>query len=165
MNDESYKLLLKKAGALLARRAYSRGELRDRLVRRAEGFPVEPVLDRLLQLNLLNDTDYAYNFALRRIQQDGWSCDKVQQSLVRRQVANAIIEQVLEKISGEIGDESSLDNYLQEYRKRHGIPVDLKSLRRMFLHLLRRGFDEERILSVLKRMVPAALWHRFETGD
>ena len=63
MDNERHKLLMKKAGALLARRAYTRGELRDRLVKTSGETPVESILDRLEQLNLLNDAAYAYNLA------------------------------------------------------------------------------------------------------
>jgi SOS response regulatory protein OraA/RecX len=160
-----HQLLLKKAGDLLARRAYSRGELRDQLAKVAGAMPVEPVLDRLTQLNLLNDEDYAYNFALRRITQDHWGPEKVRRSLHRRQIAQATVERVLERMGSELGNEPVLENYLQEYWKKRGHPADLKGLRRLFLHLRSRGFEEESILIVLRRMVPPALWQRFETGE
>jgi regulatory protein len=160
-----YQLLLKKAIDLMARRAYSCGELRDRLAKMAGEMSVEPVLDRLTQLNLLNDEDYAYNFALRRITQDRWGPEKVRRSLLRRQVAQATVDRVLEQIGSELGNEPALGNYLQEYCKKRGHPADLKSLRRLLLHLRSRGFDEESILSALRRVVPPALWRRFETGE
>jgi len=160
-----HQLLFKKAGVLLARRAYSRGELRDQLAKMAGEMPVEPVLDRLTQLNLLNDEDYAYNFALRRITQDRWGPEKVRRSLLRRQVAQATVERFLEQIGSELGNEPVLESYLQEYCKKRVHPADLKSLRRLFLHLRSRGFDEESILSMLRRAVPPALWQQFETGE
>ncbi len=165
MDSERHKLLLQRAGDLLARRAYSRGELRGKLAKIAGEMSLNSVLDRLEQLNLLNDYDYAYNFALRRIKQDGWSTDKVLQALIRREVAQSVIDRVLERIRAEIGDESPLKVYVQEYCRKRGFPTDVKNLRSLFLHLRRRGFDEEDILRVLRGTVPPALWQRFETGE
>jgi len=165
MDDELYIALLKKAGALLARRAYSRGELRDKIARIAGNPQVESVLDRLEQLNLLNDADYAYNFALYRIKQEGWGPAKVHDSLLRRHVVPAIIEQALERIRHELGDESALVEYMRKHCGKQGPPADPKNIRRLILHLRRRGYDENIIFSALKRIVPAAVMRHFETGE
>jgi regulatory protein len=165
MNSRKQQLLLQKSGSLLGRRAYSRGELRDRLVRIAGESPVDPVLDRLEQLNLLNDADYAYNFALRRLMEDGWGPGKVRDSLLRRQVAQTIVEQALKRVCSEIGSDGALESYVDKYQKKHGLPADLKGLRRLFSHLRQRGFDAEGIRRVLSRLVSPALWQRFETGE
>jgi len=163
--DETYKALMRKAGAILARRSYSRGELRDRLVKVSDESYVEPVLDRLEQLKLLNDADYAYNFALCRMKQDGWGPAKVQTSLLRRHVGQGIIEGALQRVQSELGREAAIASYVQGYCSRRGLPADLKSLRKLIRHLTQRGFDEDGILHVLKRMIPGKLWQRFETGE
>ncbi len=159
------KILMTRAGRLLSRRSYSRGELRRKLAHLAEEGCVEQVLDHLEELNLLNDSDYAYNFALCRMKQDGWGPLKVLQSLMRREVAQALAESAIDRIRQE-NDESAL---LQEYVERHcrkiGMPQDLKGIRRLVSHLNRRGFQEEIIFKALREQIPAAAWRRFETGD
>ena len=165
MDTDLYSVLMKKAGGLLARRAYSRGELRDKLAKIAGPAAVEPVLDRLQQLNLLNDAEYAYNFALCRIQQKGWGPAKVHGSLLRRQVAPEAIEGALARVQSELSDEPALEACVRNYCGSKGMPVDLKDLRRLVSHLHRRGFGEDSIQSVLRRMVSARLWQRFETGE
>jgi len=165
MDAEINKLLMRKAGALLARRPYSRGELREKLVRIAGASPAESVLDRLEQLNLLNDADYAYNFALCRIKQDGWGPAKVQNALLRRQIRVTIIEGALERVRTELGGESALDSYLREYCGKRKPPSDVKSLRKLISHLLRRGFDEDSISAALRQIVPGELWRQFESGE
>ncbi len=164
MDNDSHKLLMKKAGALLARRAYSRGELRDRLTNLSGETPVEDVLDRLEQLNLLNDADYGYNFALCRIRQ-GWSTAKVEQSLLRRQIDRDTAKDALERVRNELGDQSAVASYLQNYCEKKGVPTDLKGLRKLALHLRQRGFEEEIVSDALRRMIPAALMQQFETGE
>jgi regulatory protein len=159
------QMLLKKAGTLLARRAYGRGELRDKLCKLAEAVEVEVVLDRLEQLNLLNDADYAYNFAFYRIAQDGWGPAKVHDSLLRRRVEPRTIERALERVQSELGDESALADYIRKHCGKKGLPADPKDVRRLILHLRRRGFEEKNIFSALRQMIPAALIERFETGE
>jgi SOS response regulatory protein OraA/RecX len=165
MDSVKKHLLLQKSAALLARRAYSRGELRDRLAKIAGKSPLNPVLDRLEELNLLNDEDYAYNFALRRTSENGWGPDKVRQSLLRRQVAQAVVEHALDRVRSAIGNEGALENYVKDYRRKRGLPADLPGLRRLISHLRRRGFEEDDILSVLRPIVSPVLWQRFETGE
>ena len=165
MDDKSYKFLLKKAGDLLARRSYSRGELRDRLAQIAEISVVEPVLDRLEQVNLLNDADYAYNFALCRIQRDGWGPAKVQSSLLRRQVAETTVQNALDRVLSELGSEPALAEYVRKFCRTKGVPTDPKGVRKLILHLLHRGFDEESVFRVLRRTIPVTTWRRFETGE
>jgi regulatory protein len=165
MDTITNKQLMQKAGALLARRSYSRGELKDRLAKIAGVSGLEPVLDRLEQLNLLNDADYAYNFALCRIGRDGWSPARVERSLLRRQLSRATAEGAIARVQSELGHEAALAGYVREYCGRRGFPADLKSLRRLILHLRRRGFEEELIVNVVQPMIPASLWQRFETGE
>jgi SOS response regulatory protein OraA/RecX len=163
--DETFKLLMRKAGALLARRSYGRAELQERLSRSAGDYPLDPVLNRLEQLNLLNDDEYAYNFALCRMKQDGWGPAKIQNALLRRHVGQRTIEAALQRVEDEFGSEPAIERYVQEFSRKKGIPADLKALRRLIAHLGQKGFDEDGILSVLRRMIPAKLWHRFETGE
>ena len=156
---------MRKAGALLARRPYSRAELQERLARFAGELPIDAVLDRLEQLNLLNDAEYAYNFAFCHMKQDGWGPNKIQHSLLRRHVEQKTIEAAIQRATDELGCETTIERYAQEYFSKKGLPADLKTLRRAIAHLGQRGFDEDSIMSVLRRMIPAKLWHRFETGE
>lgn len=165
MEPDSQKMLLRKAGALLARRAFSRGELRDKLSSAAEGSVVDAVLDRLEQLNLLNDADYAYNFAFYRIRQQGWGPAKVRDSLLRRQVAPAIAESAIKRACEEADPLAALADYARKYFGKNYAAPDWKKARRLIAHLRQRGFEEDIIMRALKRVIPAALWKRLETGE
>ena len=166
MNTETHKILLKKAGALLARRAYSRIDLRSKLAGLAGDPEIESVLKHLEQLNLLNDADYAYNFALHRIRQQGWSPIRVQHALLRHHVEMPIVECALERVRNEVGDESIIIlEYVLKHCGKKGLPTDRKGIRKLILHLHQRGFDEEHILGALRQIIPAAALQPFETGD
>jgi regulatory protein len=165
MEPDPYKILLKKAGNLLARRAYSRGDLRIKLAKISGEPSVDKVLDRLEQLNLLNDVDYAYNFALCRIRRRGWGHAKVYQSLLRHLVARATIESAIDRVRNEVDDNSVLIEYLQRRFAKRGLPKDRNGVRKLALHLQRRGFDERNIWGVLKQMIPAVITQQFGTGE
>ncbi|MBN1571181.1 MAG: RecX family transcriptional regulator [Acidobacteria bacterium] len=160
------KMLLRRAGSFLARRAYSRNDLRKKLEGLAGDSEIKSVLNHLEQLNLLNDDDYAYNFALQRIRQQGWSPLKIQNALLRHEVGLPAIDRALELIRNEAGDQSALIlEYIQNHFGKKGMPRDPKGVRKLILHLGRRGFDDESILGALRQILPAAALQPFETGD
>jgi SOS response regulatory protein OraA/RecX len=166
METEIHKVLLKRAGALLARRAYSHMELRNKLAGLAEDMEIEAVLNRLEHLNLLNDGDYAYNFALRRIRQLGWSPAKVKYALLRHHVGMPIIECALERVLGEMGSQSTMIlQYIQRHCGKKGLPTDQKGIGKLIYSLSHRGFDNEHILRALKGILPASALQPFETGE
>jgi SOS response regulatory protein OraA/RecX len=165
MNANVQKMLLQKAGALLARRPYSRGGLRDKLAKSADQVQVEIALNRLESHSLLNDAEYAYNFALGRIKRQGWSPVKVFDSLLKRHVEQNTIESAMARIQNEGGEESFLDLYIKQYCRKRSWPVDPKDVRKLISHLRRRGFDEDDIFRALKQAIPGPASPRFETGE
>jgi regulatory protein len=166
MDIDPHTLLLKKAGALLARRAYSRSDLQMKLAEFADEQQVESALQHLERVNLLNDSNYAYNFALRRIRQHGWGSARVQNALLAHHVGRAIIDRALEQIRMESGsEESGVREYVHKRYGKSGLPADPKSVRKLILHLRQRGFDEETVFRGLRGVIPDAVLKHFETGE
>ncbi len=159
------RTLLRKAGALLARRAYSRNELQKKLSAVAEEHQVESVLDHLEQLKLLNDAEYAYNFAFRRIRQQGWSPEKVRSALLQHNIEQTSIETALQQVRNESDDASIILEYVKKHCGKAGPPADPKGVRKLLAHLRHRGFDEETILGALKGIIPAESLQRLESGE
>ena len=77
MEEESSSKIMHRAGLLLARRPYSRGELREKLSMLGDHQEIESTLDRLQELNLLNDVNYSYNLASYWMKHEGWGPIKV----------------------------------------------------------------------------------------
>jgi SOS response regulatory protein OraA/RecX len=132
---------------------------------RADSADVEEVLAHLQEVGLLNDADYAYNFALRRINEMAWGDAKVYHSLVRRHIASHLAESAIQKVHQEVGEEEVLARYLGKVAGRGGMPTDRKGIRKLIAHLRSRGFSEDHIWRCLRERVPAANWRRFESGD
>jgi regulatory protein len=156
---------MKKAAALLARRAYSRGELRKKLAPVTQDSLLEKTLDRLEQENLLNDAEYAYNLALHQMQKCGWGPAKVKEDLLRRDVDPDIIRQAIERALCETDMDAFLLEYIEKQCKKRGPQMDPKEIRKLVLHLARRGFDENQIWGALRRIIPPDVFRCFETGD
>ena len=157
--------LMKQAAALLARRRWSRADLGARLERAAAGIPVAPVLDRLEQLDLLNDADYAYTFALRRMQRQGWGPSRVETALRRSGVAPCVVETALGRAREDLGEDFGLGAGIDRLLARRGVPRTPAEARSLASALARRGFDPDQIAGALRRLLPAALARRLETGD
>ncbi len=165
MDEEFRKRLLGKAGKMLARRSYSRGEMRAKLAKLANLEDVESTLDRLEGLNLLNDSEYAYNFASGRIMQQGWGPIRVRHSLLRRQVAPQYIDAALSRVRGETDDEAILTGHLERHCSKRGLPHDTREILKLVDHLRRRGFLDATIYRVLRRLIPGVAWESFERGE
>jgi SOS response regulatory protein OraA/RecX len=157
--------LMNKAGRLLARRLYSCGEMRLKLARFADEQDVEAILERLLELNLLNDSNYAYNFALYRIRQQGWGPIKVLHSLIRRKVEPVVAQSAIERVRQDENDEAVLSGYLDKAFGKGLVPKDRKDLRKLINHLRQRGFQDDTIYTTLRQKIPATVWRTFDMGD
>ncbi len=162
---EIRKKLLARGGRLLGRRPYSRAELRLKLLPLAAEADVDSALDRLEELNLLNDADYAYNFAFRRASQEGWGPLKLRQALQRRRIAPDLVESTLDRVGREVEANVALREYVERRCRRSGWPADRRGIQKLVDHLRRRGFHEESIVSALRHLIPPAVWQRFNTGD
>lgn len=163
--SDSTEKLLHYAVGVLARRAHSRGELEEKLLAKAKVEEVRVVLSRLEELNLLNDERYAYNFALWRMQQDGWGPAKALHFLLRRRVEAPLARSAVERVRHELGDTTLIQDYLNKHWNRRAAPNDRQSIQKLISRLQRRGFQEETIYSALRQIIPAAAWQRFERGD
>ena len=165
---------MKRAAALIARRAHSRGELHRKLAAAQnieEAGAIEAVLDRLEQLNLLNDAEYAYNFAFYRIKDLGWGEGKVFEALFDRDVAKTVADGALDRVREEIAPggtddiDAALIEYIGSYCRKHGTPSTVKDSQKLARRLAGRGFDENRVIGALQRITSPEIFRHFETGD
>ena len=157
--------LMQKAGALLARRSYSCGELQDRLLKLGDEEEVSRILDRLEELDLLNDAEYAYNFAVRRIKQEGWGPVKVHHFLLRRRIPPHLAESAIERVRKEVSNGTALDGYLEKHWRKNKMPENQRGLRKLIAHLRQRGFQEDTIYNALRQKIPGMIWQRIDTGE
>jgi regulatory protein len=140
---------------VLAGRAHSTGELREKLRRRAErAADVEEVLARLKQVGYLDDRRFAEGFASARLANQQHGRTRVIQDLRRHRVAPSLAERTVQRVYQDVDEEGLIEDFLRrKYRlaEREGLFRADKDLAAAYRRLLRAGFRSGEIIRVLKR--------------
>jgi regulatory protein len=134
--------------ALLGRRDYTTRELSDRLL--SKGFPAEAVDEALRSLTadgLLDDRRVAAAYVRTASQVRGRGRIRIAHELHARGVGRTVIDDVLRGL--EPDDESQAIQAVLAKRRWPARPT-LADRRRMFQHLLRRGFAPDVIAKALR---------------
>lgn len=133
---------------LLGRRDYTTRELSDRL--QARGFPAEAVnaaLRSLMADGLLDDRRVAAAYVRTASQLKGRGRIRIAHELHARGVLKTVIDDVLGRLGPE--DESQAIQAILTKRRWPARPT-LADRRRMFHHLLRRGFSPDVIAKAMR---------------
>jgi regulatory protein len=146
-----------KALDALARRARSRAEL-GRWLKEKEFTPaeIEPTLDRLTDLGLLDDLAFARGFARTRLGPGrGFGPRRVAAELARRGVARGVVDAVLAELAAESGvTEREAIRAVAEKKLRGMRGVDTEAQRRrLYGFLARRGFGMREIADVVRELM------------
>jgi regulatory protein len=140
---------------VLGGRAYSTGELREKLRRRAERTgDVDDILARLKDHGYLDDRRFAEGFAAARLTNDRFGRTRVIQDLRQHRVAPSLAERTVKKVYQEVDEEALIEEWIRrKYRlaEREGLFQEDKHLAAAYRRLLRAGFRTGEIVKVLKR--------------
>ncbi len=140
---------------VLAGRAHSTGELREKLRRRAErAADVDDILARLKEHGYLDDRRYAESFAAARLANEKLGRARVLQDLRRRRVAPSLAETTVRKTYQDVDEPALIEDWIRrKYRlvPREGLFQEDKDLAAAYRRLLRAGFRTSEIVMVLKR--------------
>jgi regulatory protein len=159
---EQSKIRLLDAGGLwtyslkiLGGRAYSSGELREKLRRRAgSDGDVDEILRRLKDYGYLNDQRFAESFASSRLANEKFGKARVIQDLRHRRVAPPLAEKTVQKVYENVDESALIEDWIRrKYRAapREGLFQEDKELAGAYRRLLRAGFRTSEIVRVLKR--------------
>jgi regulatory protein len=140
---------------VLAGRAYSTGELREKLHRRAErAADVDEVLARLKEVGYLDDRRYAEGFASARLANEKLGRTRVIEDLRQRRVAPSLAERTVQRVYQDVDEEALIEDFIRrKYRRapREGLFREDKDIAVAYRRLLRAGFRSGEIIRVLKR--------------
>ncbi len=140
---------------ILAGRACSTGEIREKLRRRAErAADVEETLARLKDCGYLNDRRFAESFAAARLSNDRLGSARVVRDLRQRRVAPALAETAVRQAYEGVDEQRLIEDFIRrKYRlvERDGLFQDQRDLANAYARLLRAGFRTGEIVSALKR--------------
>jgi regulatory protein len=154
--DHLYEYALRTLGG----RAYSLGELREKLRRRAaEAEDIEGVLGRLKEHGYLNDKRYADNFAAARLENEGFGRGRVLRDLRQHRVAPALAAQAVQRVFQDTDEVALIESFLA--RKYRGKDLgkflgEEKNLAGAYRRLRYAGFGAGTSIRVLKRYASRA---------
>jgi regulatory protein len=145
----------------LARRAYSVYEMRTYLERRAEDKEaIKSILDRLKDLNYLDDVRYARQFVRQRTELRKQGAFRIARDLRARGVPDRHIEAALEERSAQSDDRALVRERLERRIKSLRGPLDERRVASLYRSLLRAGFSADTIrreLNALTKNPPAGI--------
>ncbi len=140
---------------VLSGRAYTTGELREKLKRRAErAADVEQALGRLKELGYLNDERYAEAYAASRLAGEKFGKTRVLQDLRQHRVAPSLAERTVQKVYKDVDEQALIEDWIRrKYRTapRQGLFAEEKDLAAAYRKLARAGFRTGEIIKALKR--------------
>jgi regulatory protein len=140
---------------VLTGRAYSTGELREKLRRKAAlATDVDPTVARLKEYGYLDDRKYAENFAATRLENQGLGSARVLADLARRRVAPALAQQTVGKVYQEVDEETLAEQFVRRKFRlvaKENLFGEEREMASAYRRLLRAGFRSAVIVRVLKK--------------
>lgn len=144
VNETQYMKAKEKAFTLLSYKSWTRKLLQQRLEQDFAPDCVEDVLDRMEQLGLINDADYAVRCARDLVNLKHYSLNRVRQELERRGISRNNAEDALVQFD----DYDEAQAVYAILQKKYGCALrEEKGRRRAFNALLRLGYAVEDIRS------------------
>lgn len=152
--------LMDYAVRILGGRAYSLGEMREKLRRRAaNAAEVDAVLLRLKEAGYMNDRQFAEGFAAGRLENAGVGKMRVLRDLRQRRIAPKLAEQVVEETFRGSDETQLIDDFLKRKYRGKQLPqflADEKNLAAAYRRLRYAGFSGGGSIRALKRYASRA---------
>jgi len=138
--------------AMLARRALTRAEVAEKLVRRVGPDTRDAVLARLEELRLLDDRGLAERIAHDGLVRRGFGRHRIRSELVRRGVEPAVAEDAIGRVFEGEAERAAAETALARFRKRRarGRFTPQKEAAAEFRHLIGRGFPAGLVRDLLR---------------
>ncbi len=149
-NTDPQEEALHRALRYLSYRPRSEAEVRNHL--RERGYvdaAIDRSVERLRQLNYLNDNNFARSWAASKIAGRGYGPRRIEQELRAKGIGPALIREVVTEVFRD-GDEARQARRLVEKRYHKLEPNDDKTLRRAVAFLQRRGYSSKVIYDIVK---------------
>lgn len=152
--------LLNYALRLLGGRAYSMGELREKMRPRAEqAESIDAVIAKLKESGYVDDKKFAENYAAARLENEGFGKMRVLRDLRQRRVAPKLAEQVTERTFKSTDETELVEAFLKrKYRGKELGPFLKvpKNLAAAYRRLRYAGFSSGASIRLLKRYASQA---------
>ena len=152
--------LMEYAQRLLSMRAYTIGELKQKLRGRAlVEADVDPVLSVLKQAGVLNDRQFADSFAVARKSNQGFGQSRVLRDLMVKKVPSTVAKEAVREAYSESNELDLIAKYLERKYRGKDLKVFLaeeKNLASAYRRLRTAGYSSSNSIKVLKRFASRA---------
>src|SRR5437016_11815642 len=177
MNEPPQRKKLLPAAALLefavkslGARACSTGELRRKLVQKAErAADVDDVISRLRDYGYLNDRRFAESYAGFRLENQGLGKSRVLRDLRQRNVSVGLAEGAVGRVYKNVDEMELIDSFIRrKFRPKTPLPEALKDPKQLasaYRRLIRAGFSSSNVIQALKRISKGDLLEGFEPPE
>ena len=141
----------------LAARASSTGELRRKLVQKAEqASDVEDIISRLREYGYLNDRRFAESYAGFRLENQGLGKSRVLRDLRQRKVSSGLAEGAVTHIYQNVDEMQLIEAFIRrKFHPKTPLPEALQDPRQLasaYRKLIRAGFSSSNVIQALKRI-------------
>ena len=135
---------------LLARRPYSRGELRRALTRKfARSQAVDDAIARLQTLGYLDDNKFAVQYASMLVRSRGFGRERIRRELRVKLVEDAAIDPALDAAFEETGERDLLNRALEKKLRNLHLPLTRAKFYALCHGLMRLGFGADDIMKAV----------------
>jgi regulatory protein len=153
----SAKALWDFAVKALGARASSTGELRRKLVQKAElASDVEDIISRLREYGYLNDRRFAESYAGFRLENQGLGKSRVLRDLRQRKVSSGLAEGAVSQIYQNVDEMQLIESFIRrKFHPKTPLPEALQDPRQLasaYRKLIRAGFSSSNVIQALKRI-------------
>ena len=152
--------LMEYAQRVLAMRAYSIGDLKQKLRTRAQDVAdVDAVLSVLKQAGALNDRKFADSFATARQTNQGFGQNRVLRDLMVRKVPSTVAKEAVREAYAETNELDLIAQFLERKFRGKDLRVFLaeeKNLASAYRRLRTAGYSSSNSIQVLKRYASRA---------
>src|SRR5229473_6286061 len=154
----------------LGARACSAGELRRKLVQKAErAADVDDAISRLRDYGYLNDRRFAESYAGFRLENQGLGKSRVLRDLRQRNVSAGLAEGAVGRVYKNVDEVELIDSFIRrKFRPKTPLPEalqDPKQLASAYRRLIRAGFSSSNVIQALKRISKGDLLEGFEPPE
>ena len=141
----------------LGARAQSTGELRRKLIQKAErAADVDDTISKLRDYGYLNDRRFAESYAGFRLENQGLGKSRVLRDLRQRKVSTGLAEGAVDNIYRNVDEVDLIDSFIRrKFRPKTPLPEaleDPKQLASAYRRLIRAGFSSSNVIQALKRI-------------
>ena len=149
------KAVFERAARLLAAKPRSIAELRERLLenRKADEKIVETVIARLSEYGYLDDGKFAFSYASLKVKQRPMGRRRLERDLKLKKVTTGVANEALDLVYQENSEEQLIQQAIEKRIQLRGKPTDRMEAKKLFDHLLRRGFGFELVSEKVRALL------------